>query len=41
MINSDNNKAELFYKVAAGRGDFIKVSEIKYLARPKLPVLNN
>ena len=32
MTSSDNNKAELFYNVAAGGGDFIKASEIKYLA---------
>ena len=32
MTSSDNNKVELFYKVAAEGGDFIKASEIKYLA---------
>ena len=32
MTSSNNNKAELFYKVAAEGGDFIKASEIKYLA---------
>ena len=32
MTSSENNKAELFYNVAAGGGDFIKASEIKYLA---------
>lgn len=31
MTSSDNNKAELFYNVAA-RGDLIKASKIKYLA---------
>ena len=32
MTSSNNNKAELFYNVAAEGGDFIKASEIKYLA---------
>ena len=32
MTSSNNNKAELFYNVAAGGGDFIKASKIKYLA---------
>ena len=41
MTSSDNNKAELLYNVAAGGGDLIKTSKIKYLAWPKLPVLNN
>lgn len=32
MTSSDNNKAELLYNVAAGGGDLIKTSKIKYLA---------
>ena len=32
MTSSNNNKAELFYNVAARGGDLIKASKIKYLA---------
>ena len=38
ITSLDNKKEELFYQVINGGGDFVKASDVKYLAGPQIPV---